>query len=276
MPREPLIPIRFDSYKPLRELVFESLRQAIMTGQLRPGERLMEVQLANELGVSRTPVREAIRKLELEGLVVMIPRKGAYVSRMSTRDIQEVFEIRATLEGLAATLAVERATEQELDELQALLGRIAECIARNDVKTMVEVDTEFHRQLFQCAHNSRLVQIMQNLREYVQRFRSTSLAYPGRMKVALDEHRQVVQAIRRRDREQAQALAYWHIVSAEKGLMDAIRQQEAAGQAGRPESLGSAAGLPNSTGPAGIVQEHRQEGESHGEVHSGGVGRGAQ
>lgn len=97
-----LIPVSLDNYKPLREIVFEALREAIINGTLEPGERLMEIQLAEEMGVSRTPVREAIRKLELEGFVVMVPRKGAYVAGLSMKDIADVFEIRTALESLAA------------------------------------------------------------------------------------------------------------------------------------------------------------------------------
>lgn len=100
-----LLPVKLDSYKPLREVVYETLREAIRTGALPPGERLMEIQLAEELGVSRTPVREAIRKLELERFVVMLPRRGTYVANLSLKDINEVFEIRAALDGLAAGLA---------------------------------------------------------------------------------------------------------------------------------------------------------------------------
>ena len=100
-----LAPIRLDSYQPLREVVCETLREAIREGVLEPGERLMEIQIAEELGVSRTPVREAIRKLELEGYVVMLPRRGTYVANLSIKDINEVFEIRASIDALAAGLA---------------------------------------------------------------------------------------------------------------------------------------------------------------------------
>ena len=100
-----LQPIKLDSYKPLRELVCENIRQAIIDGTFSPGERLMEIQLADEMGVSRTPVREAIRKLELEGFVVMIPRRGTYVADISIKDITEIYEIRISLDILAAGLA---------------------------------------------------------------------------------------------------------------------------------------------------------------------------
>ncbi len=118
-----LVPIKLDGYKPLRDVVFENLRDAIITQVLKPGERLMEIQLADEMGVSRTPVREAIRKLELEGLVVMVPRKGAYVAGVSMKDIHEVYEVRSALEMLAVTLAAERITDEELNGIFNVLLR---------------------------------------------------------------------------------------------------------------------------------------------------------
>src|SRR5690606_12292208 len=136
--RSPLGQINLDNYKPLRELVFEVLREAIITGKLRPGERLMEVQLAEELGVSRTPVREAIRKLELEGLVLMIPRRGAYVAEISMKDIADVFEIRAALEGLAAQLAAERCTPEEIENLERSLVQINVSAERGDIHAGIE------------------------------------------------------------------------------------------------------------------------------------------
>jgi DNA-binding GntR family transcriptional regulator len=110
-----------ENYKPLRDVVFDYMKDAIITGKLKPGERLMEVQLAEKLGVSRTPVREAIRKLELEGLVVMVPRKGAYVADLDAKDLLNVLEVRSSLEGLAASLAAERITEEEIDKLKKII-----------------------------------------------------------------------------------------------------------------------------------------------------------
>lgn len=225
MERKPLVPIKLDSYKPLRELVFESIREAIIEGQLPPGERLMEIQLAEEMGVSRTPVREAIRKLELEGLVVMIPRKGAYVSGLSMKDISDVFEIRSALEGLAAELASERITDEELENMERHLVRIAEGIEKGDITSVVEIDTDFHSMLYAASRNQRLGQIINNLREQIQRFRQTSLSYPGRMRVALEEHRRIIEAISARDPEMARKLAAEHIENAENSLMEAIRNE---------------------------------------------------
>jgi len=220
-----LIPVTLDNYKPLREIVFETLREAIINGLLKPGERMMEIQMAEELGVSRTPVREAIRKLELEGFVVMIPRKGAYVAGISMKDIADVFEIRAALEGLAAALAAERITEEELEHLERLLVKIAECIEANDLKSLVDVDTEFHDTLYKACRNERLVQIVSHLREQIQRFRTTSLASPGRMRYALEEHRKIVEAVSERNIEMARAIATEHIENAENSMLETLREK---------------------------------------------------
>ncbi len=223
MDRQPLVPIRLDNYKPLRELVFESLREAIISGTLPPSERLMEIQLAEEMGVSRTPVREAIRKLELEGLVVMIPRKGAYVAGMSIKDIVDVFEIRGALEGLAAELASERVTDEELESMERYLVKISEEIESGDLPKVVETDTDFHTLIYKASRNARLSQIISNLREQIQRFRTTSLSFPGRMKIALEEHRKIVEAIASRDGELARRLAQEHIENAENVMMSMIQ-----------------------------------------------------
>ncbi|MBE0466974.1 MAG: GntR family transcriptional regulator [Candidatus Desulforudis sp.] len=221
-----LLPVKLDSYKPLREMVFESLREAIIQGRLRPGERLMELQLAEELGVSRTPVREAIRKLELEGFVVMVPRKGAYVAGITDKDITEVFEVRAALEALAAGLACERITDEELERLERSVVQIAEFTERPDLNALVHEDAEFHEIIYRASRNKRLSQILTNLQEQIQRFRLTTLSRPGRTRQALEEHNQIVEAISERRVELAQRLAWEHIESAENSLLCALREEE--------------------------------------------------
>ncbi len=217
-----LIPVRLDNYKPLREIVLDSLREAIISGLLKPGERLMEAQVAEDMGVSRTPVREAIRKLELEGFVVMIPRKGAYVAGISLKDITEVFEIRAALEALAAGLAAERMTEEEMEKLERQLVKEAEITDLADLDTLVTVDSDFHDLVYQASRNERMVQIINNLREQIQRFRMTSLAYPGRMHEALAEHKKIVEALAERNVALAQQLALEHIENAENSMLEAL------------------------------------------------------
>lgn len=225
MERKRLVPVNLDSYKPLRELVLEAIREAIINGTLQPRERLMEIQLAEELGVSRTPIREALRKLELEGFIVMVPRKGAYVADLTFKDIADVFEIRAALEGLAAGLAAERITDEELEVLERSLVEKGEAIAAHDLEHLVEVDTRFHETMYKASRNERLRTIISNLREQIQRFRATSLSYPGRNKDSLDEHRAILEAIEARDVQLARQLAQDHIENAENALIECLKKE---------------------------------------------------
>lgn len=217
-----LQPIKLDSYKPLRELVCENIRQAIIDGTFSPGERLMEIQLADEMGVSRTPVREAIRKLELEGFVVMIPRRGTYVADISIRDITEIYEIRTCLDVLSAGLAAERITDEELEALNRLLVEIGQYIAENNMEKIVEADTAFHDILYQASRNERLRSVINNLREQLTGIRGRSMSYPGRLVETMDEHRALVDSIAARDVERAQNAARVHIENAEHTLMKSL------------------------------------------------------
>lgn len=220
-----LLPVQLDGYKPLSEIVFETLRDAIISQVLTPGQRLMEIQLAEEMGVSRTPVREAIRKLELEGFIVMIPRKGAYVAEISLQDIREVFELRGALEVLAVSLASQRITEEELEELNSCVLKEAEQTKANNLKSIIEIDAQFHSVLYKAARNKRLLQIINNLQEQLHRFRSASLASPGRDKIALEEHKQIIAALSKRDEEEVKKLAQRHIKKAEQAFLSSLEKQ---------------------------------------------------
>lgn len=217
-----LQPIQLDNRKPLRELVCNSIRTAIADGTLRPGERLMEIQLAEELGISRTPVREAIRKLELEGIVVMIPRRGTYVSDISIKDVTEIYEIRLSLDMLAASLAAERINDDELEEMNRQLIMTANYAAQRDVEHLVECDSVFHDVLYRAARNERLVTIINNLRDQLTNLRGRSMAQPGRLTDTLQEHRNLLDAIANRDPEQAALAARVHIENAERTLLESL------------------------------------------------------
>ena len=224
MEKKKLTPIKLDTYQPLRELVCEHIRQAIIGGIFTPGERLMEIQLAEEMGVSRTPVREAIRKLELEGFVVMIPRRGTYVADISIKDINEVYEIRTALDILAAGLAAERINDDELEEMQRLLVEIGTYIEKGDMEKIVEIDSAFHDVLYRASRNERLVNIINNLREQITGLRGRSMNYPGRLVSTLDEHRAIVDSIAQRNPEKAQKAVRMHLENAERTLLKAIEE----------------------------------------------------
>jgi DNA-binding GntR family transcriptional regulator len=224
-----LLPIKLDSYKPLREVVSATLREAIVSGILQPGERLMEIQLAEELGVSRTPVREAIRKLELEGFVIMVPRRGTYVADLSIKDINEVYEIRTALDVLAAGLAAERITEEELEQLERLLVEIGEAIENGDLQKIIDIDSQFHDVLYRASRNDRLVGIINNLREQFTRFRTISIQYPGRLKSTLVEHGRLIEAIAQRNVELAQQMAREHMENSEQTLLQDLNERRQGG-----------------------------------------------
>lgn len=203
--------IDLNEYKPLRDIVFESLRKAIMNGDLKPGERLMEIQLAQKLGVSRTPVREAIRKLELEGLVIMVARKGAYVADLSLNDIMDVLEVRASLEGLGAYLAAQKMTDQDLKNLKEKADYFEEAVKAGDREHMIEGDAKLHEIIFKAASNTALQSIVDSLREQVQRFRVTYIRTTQNPKDIVAEHKVLVEAILARDAKAARKAAEAHI-----------------------------------------------------------------
>ncbi len=160
-----------DEYLPLRDVVFKTLRQAILMGELSPGQRLMEIQLANQLGVSRTPIREAMRKLELEGLVIMVPRKGAQVAKINQKGLNDVLEVRCSLEQLAVELACERITNEELEKLHDALNKFNDAVASKDLSLIADTDVVFHDIIYASTKNDRLIVILNNLREQLYRYR---------------------------------------------------------------------------------------------------------
>lgn len=163
--------VTMNEYLPLRDVVFNTLRQAILKGELEPGERLMEIQLAERLGVSRTPIREAIRKLELEGLVIMVPRKGAEVAKITEKDLNDVLEVRCALEELAVELACKKITKAQVEKLESTLATFKVAIHGKNLTEMAEMDEKFHMVIYEATGNTRLIQTLNNLREQMYRYR---------------------------------------------------------------------------------------------------------
>ena len=212
-----------DEYLPLRDVVFNTLRRAILKGELEPGERLMEIALANKLGVSRTPIREAIRKLELEGLVVMIPRKGAEVAKISQKDLTDVLEVRRVLEMLAMELACDKITDEELTLLEKNLVDFSSCAKRGNATELSSLDVGFHDIIYQSTGNKRLIQILNNLREQMYRYRFEYIKDSSQHQNLIEEHRIIYQSIVSKDKETAAAAARTHIDNQEKAIMHQIR-----------------------------------------------------
>ena len=218
--------VNMNEYLPLRDVVFNTLRQAIITGEFAPGERLMEIALANRLGVSRTPVREAIRKLELEGLVVMIPRKGAEVARITEKDLRDVLEVRCSLEELAAELAAERMDEEGQEKLDQALVEFESAIESGDNAAIADSDMEFHDIIFDATGNPRLIQIISNLREQFYRYRLEYLKDTQSHGRLVEEHQKIVNAIIEKNKEEAVRLIQEHIYIQELTVIKKIQEQE--------------------------------------------------
>lgn len=192
-----------DSSLPLRDVVFKTLRKAILKGQLQPGKRLMEIHLADALGVSRTPVREAIRKLELEGLVIMTPRKGAQVARISRKHLEDIVEVRRALEVLAVELACDRIDESALKELDEINQNFRDSLYISDPEQMAQINDNFHDIIFQAAGNEWLMQLMMKNRDQFYRYKIEHLKSRNSKELMVDEHQKIIDALRQRDTELA-------------------------------------------------------------------------
>ena len=205
--------LNFDiqNHKPLREMVYEELKMQILKGSIIPGTRMMEVELAEEMGVSRTPIREAIRKLEKEGLVTIEPRRGAYASMISTEDMVEILEVRQDLEGLAAYFAADRMTEGQMSELRKESDSYNDAVKRGNMEEMIKHDTRFHHIIVESCRNKILVQMIEQLQELVLRFRYIYYDNFRRAENMPEEHEAILTAIAEGNADKARAAADIHI-----------------------------------------------------------------
>jgi DNA-binding GntR family transcriptional regulator len=216
-----------NEYLPLRDVVFKTLREAILRGDLKPGERLMELQLAAKLGVSRTPIREAIRMLEQEGLAVTIPRRGAEVARMTLKDMEDVLEIREALDELAVQIACTRITQEQLDRLRKVKEEFEICTRGSDVKKIAQADVAFHDVIYEATCNPKLVSMLSNLREQIYRYRVEYLKDSRNYPVLIREHETILEALRARDKERATAAMQEHVANQAAAVKEIIQKQDA-------------------------------------------------
>ena len=215
--------VKMDEFLPLRDVVFNTLRQAILTGDLKPGERLMEIHLANRLGVSRTPIREAIRKLELEGLVTMIPRRGAEVAQITEKSMNDVLEVRRALDALCVELACERIREDEVKNLKAACDCFERAVRGKDAKKIAQADVELHDIIVKATGNERLIQLVNNLSEQMYRYRYEYIKDSTQHGRLIEEHRVIYESIVRKDKETATQAAKVHIDNQEKAIIRQIQ-----------------------------------------------------
>ena len=208
-----------DEYLPLRDVVFNTLRQEILTGKLKPGERLMEIHLADKLGVSRTPIREAIRKLELEGLVIMIPRRGAEVAQITLKSLEDVMEVRRALDVLAIELACERMNQEEMESLIQAYENFSAAVKTKDTRKIASADVAFHDIIVQSTGNARLIQLVSNLSEQMYRYRFEYLKDATSHEMLQREHKEMYESILRKDKVSAADVVRKHIDNQQEAII---------------------------------------------------------
>lgn len=204
--------------KSLRGQVFDKIRSDILSGKYKRGEELVESSIGKELGISRTPVREAIRQLELEGLVQLVPNKGAFVTGISEKDVRDIYLIRARLEGLAARMAAKNITPELLEAMEETVVLSEYHAKKEHYEQVCEMDSKFHKLLYKASGSRILEHTLTDFHQYVQRVRMASIMQKRRMEKSNDEHDAILTAIREHDEEKAELVATRHISNTVENL----------------------------------------------------------
>lgn len=213
-----------DKYS-LRGRVFHKIRDDILNGKYKEHDELREAAIGEELGVSRTPVREAFRQLELEGLIHIVPNKGAYVTGITSKDVRDIYMIRAQLEGLCAKWATEHISESQMQEMEENVYLAEFHAAKGHTEQIASLDNRFHEIMYEACASKMLEHSLKDFHQYVYRIRKQTLAQGARSSASNDEHRKIMEAIKEKDGERACELAKIHMLNAydnicKKGLLD--------------------------------------------------------
>jgi DNA-binding GntR family transcriptional regulator len=208
----------------LREHVYVGIKNAIIGGEFEPGKRLIEEKLAEEMKTSRTPVREAIQKLEKEGLIYRLPRGGFAVKGVTEEEVDEVFGLRGILEGYAGFLATERMEQDEIRFLEEIIEKEEECLQDMNAEEFIRLDSEFHDALYKAAKNTRLYNLLNDLRDYMYRYRVIIQRYQRKAELAVQDHREMVASIREKNARQVERLVRKHMTRGKDIIKKKIRQ----------------------------------------------------
>ncbi len=215
--------VRFaiEKRKTLKEQIVDFIKESIATGEMRPGEKVCETKVAEELGISRTPLREAIQTLEAEGFLKLVPRKGAVVSEYSQKDIQDIYEIKATLEGLAARLATQNSSAGYIDKMADINAQLRAITLSGEksVSRFFKLHNQFHDIFLKAANNERLYQLNCHLMEPLKRFRLTSIAIPGRFEESVNTRDEIIEVFKKRDAKKAEELVIKNVLDGGRALL---------------------------------------------------------
>ena len=203
--------LKIEGYELLSQKVYQVLKKEIVQGILEPGTRLSENKLAKEMHISRTPIRETIRKLIAEGLVRTSPNKKMVVSEFSLADMKEVLQIRGVLEGLAASITAKKINREEIDELEKIVTHMSLYINKNNLSSYCEIDDKFHDLILSICGNKWIIKVRENLGNFIYRFRIKSLSVPGRLKCSLEEHQKIMESLKKHNSEEADRLSKLHM-----------------------------------------------------------------
>lgn len=207
-----------DKYS-LRGRVFHRIREDILSGKYKENDELKEMTIGEELGVSRTPVREAFRQLELEGLIQIIPNKGAYVTGITQKDVKDIYMIRSLLEGLCAAWATENISEELMEELEENVYLADFHVQKDHFEQVAQLDNRFHEILYIASGSKQLEHRLRDFHQYVARIRKRTLATKERSIASNNEHRMIMEAMKEKNAQKAQELANMHMINAYENMI---------------------------------------------------------
>lgn len=224
--------IPLESHGNLRssERVYREIKESIVSGELAPGSRLVELSLADQFGVSRTPVREALKRLLTEGLVMVDPSHGMIVRGINQQEVEQIYMIREVLDGLAARLATDRVSAENLARLNSLMEIMSTAVEQHNEEALVQANIRFHETMYQASQNDRLTELGRGLNDFIRRFSRTAFRSYERDKEVLEEHQAIIQALKRRDPEAAERLAREHMRKARSFLAHSSVMEEFASE----------------------------------------------
>jgi len=211
----------------LREQVYKNLKASILNEHLPPNKRLIEEKLASEMGTSRTPVREAIQKLEKEGLISKLPKGGFVVSTITDDDIEEVFGIRSILEGYAGYLATKKATDENILSLEEIVKQQEQFLQKKDVEEIRRLNTEFHDKLYRAAKSTKLYRIINDLRDYIYRYRIIIFRYEGIADISIKDHKEMITLMRAKNAVRVEKLIRKHVIRGKNIIKRKIKREMA-------------------------------------------------